>query len=206
MGTGLMEGRSPQQLSSWAKVGGCLRCLLLIASVWMGAGCNVGQRQGERQPPQASVKAAPSTKIAAATPTDSLQKPADKPLLLEESSHDQSGASPGTDNSRCLVCHLNFQEEDLTARHAKARIGCAGCHGESDAHIADESWASGGNGTPPEVMFPRGRINAFCLGCHARETIDDSNHQALWALTDAKPVCTDCHGKHRMAARKCKWK
>ena len=29
----------------------------------------------------------------------------------------------------------------------------------SDAHIADESWASGGNGTAPDIMYTRDKIN-----------------------------------------------
>ena len=37
------------------------------------------------------------------------------------------------------------------------------CHGVSDAHIADESWASGGNGTAPDIMYPRDKINPSCL-------------------------------------------
>ena len=77
----------------------------------------------------------------------------DEPLLLEEeplllSDESEKGTvAGGADNSRCHVCHINFSQEELAVAHARAAIGCAGCHGASDAHIADESWASGGNGS-----------------------------------------------------------
>ncbi|HAK94429.1 MAG TPA: hypothetical protein DCM87_05370 [Planctomycetes bacterium] len=109
----------------------------------------------------------------------------------------------GADNSRCRVCHLDLSQEELAVTHARADIGCAGCHGESDAHIADESWGSGGNGTAPERMFPRPAIVDFCSGCHRADKLSAGNHAA--AGMEGK-VCTDCHGAHRMPVRRCKWK
>jgi len=75
-----------------------------------------------------------------------------------------------------------------------------------DAHIADESWASGGNGTPPGILFTRDKIDPFCLGCHAKEKLSAARHAAFLAGTVAQKYCTDCHGQHRLAKRKCKWK
>lgn len=40
-------------------------------------------------------------------------------------------ASPIADNSRCFVCHANYEEEPLSVSHAKANIGCVRCHGNS---------------------------------------------------------------------------
>jgi hypothetical protein len=130
----------------------------------------------------------------------------DKPLLLadESGSNSVSGAS-GADNSRCFVCHANYTEEQLAVTHARAQIGCADCHGPSDAHIADESWASGGNGTAPGIMYPREKINSSCMTCHDKEKIDTPQHQAVLAGSSQK-VCTDCHGQHRLPQRRCKWK
>ncbi|MHC4559092.1 MAG: hypothetical protein ACYS80_17520 [Planctomycetota bacterium] len=69
----------------------------------------------------------------------------DEPLLLLEEAPDAEESDIiGADNSRCFVCHINYMQEDIAVIHARADIGCAGCHGESDEHIADESWASGG--------------------------------------------------------------
>lgn len=126
------------------------------------------------------------------------------PLLLL-SDDGTAPESPMADNSRCFVCHVNYEREALALTHARADIGCADCHGESDEHIADESWASGGNGTAPEIMFPRDRINPACFECHARNTLDPDAHQDLLAVNSVK-VCTDCHGNHRLPARKCIWK
>jgi hypothetical protein len=96
-------------------------------------------------------------------------------------------------------------QEDIAVIHARANIGCAGCHGESDEHIADESWASGGNGTAPNIMYPPTKINQFCMGCHTKDKIDTDQHKHLFANFE-KTVCTDCHGNHRLEVRKCKWK
>ncbi len=129
------------------------------------------------------------------------------PLLLDDGPEDDPDAGPVADNSRCLHCHLNMSDEELAMTHARANIGCAKCHGNCDAHIADESWASGGNGTPPEIMYPRDTIQAACMKCHPRDKIDVDEH-AEWLTGKVKDkVCTDCHGEHRIPGqRKCKWK
>jgi len=131
----------------------------------------------------------------------------DEPLLLldDDEGSEQSDAGPQADNSRCFVCHVNYMEEYLAVTHARVDMGCAYCHGESDEHIADESWASGGNGTAPGTMFPKPKIVPFCMGCHPKDKIDAVQHEPLFADME-KMVCTDCHGKHRLHARKCKWK
>lgn len=115
-------------------------------------------------------------------------------------------------NPFCYACHADFQGETLEARHAKADIGCERCHGESDRHRSDEA-----NITPPELMYPRARINPTCMMCHPRDTIkhvdshkvilngaatvfDEENSEA--PLT----VCTDCHAKnHKMNVRITRW-
>jgi len=131
----------------------------------------------------------------------------DEPLLLLEDGPDAGQPEePGADNSRCFVCHVNYMQEDIAVIHARADIGCASCHGESDEHIADESWASGGNGTAPDIMYPRVKINSFCMGCHAKSKIDTEQHKSLFAGTAKEKYCTDCHGDHRLVDRKCKWK
>ena len=130
----------------------------------------------------------------------------DEPLLLlDDEPETEPSDGPQADNSRCFVCHVNYMQEDIAVIHARANIGCAGCHGESDEHIADESWASGGNGTAPDTMFPKPNINPFCMSCHPKDKIDTEQHKPLFANID-KMVCTDCHGDHRLAVRKCKWK
>jgi hypothetical protein len=129
----------------------------------------------------------------------------DEPLLLSD---EQDGNFPQdllADNSRCHVCHINYVQEDIAVIHARANIGCNNCHGDCDAHIADESWASGGNGTAPDIMYPRPNINEACMSCHPRDKIDSAQHEPLFDAAEDK-VCTDCHGNHRLHERRCKWK
>ena len=132
----------------------------------------------------------------------------EEPLLLLDDSEEElvPPTGPVADNSRCFVCHVNYMQEDIAVTHARANIGCAHCHGECDDHIADESWAWGGNGTAPDIMYPRPKINPFCMGCHPKDKIDTEQHKPLFVSTGEQKYCTDCHGKHRLANRRCKWK
>jgi hypothetical protein len=146
----------------------------------------------------AFVAAASCTQAPQAAPAPAREE---APLLLDDAP--AAAAVVGADNSRCQVCHANLSQEELAVTHARANIGCAGCHGECDAHIADESWGSGGNGTAPERMFVRTAIGELCLGCHAKDKLSADNHSDL---ADGAKVCTDCHGKHRLHLRRCVWK
>ncbi|NQU22610.1 MAG: hypothetical protein HQ567_15145 [Candidatus Nealsonbacteria bacterium] len=147
----------------------------------------------------------------------------DPPLLLDD---DEPLEENGTmaDNERCHVCHLNFADEDIATVHAKAGMDCMKCHEDCDEHIADESWAIGGNGTAPGRMFLRKDIDAFCQKCHPEHDVSAREVLAHWQKRLAKKppplgvdpktlkpeeiVCTDCHGDHHMylEKRKCKWK
>ncbi len=170
------------------------RALSIILAVVMSlvAGC---ERTGTISQP----------KIETATAAD--LKPAEPaPLLLEDEPEDGTVSEQDADNSRCFVCHVNYMQEKIAVTHAKAGISCAKCHGSSDAHLADESWASGGNGTAPDIMYPKDKIDASCMTCHARDKIDTPEHQGVLADAPGTKVCTDCHGSHRLPQRRCKWK
>lgn len=105
------------------------------------------------------------------------------------------------DNSECLICHMDFKNELLSARHEKAGIGCTSCHGPSLAHGDDEL-----NITPPDKLYGRAEIVPFCKACH-RPHVEGRVYDEFvkkWhsrrrpngrmILDDS--VCTDCHGKH----------
>ena len=129
---------------------------------------------------------------------------AEEPLLLleEESLPDiDASAGPAADNSRCHVCHMNYEDEALTLIHARADVGCQDCHGASDAHCSDED-----NITPPDTMFAEDKIKPFCMGCHTKEKIDIDVHKSVLAETDPKNArCTACHGEHRLPHRTRRW-
>lgn len=157
----------------------------------------------------AADKEAPSKAAADAPAAKPAPKPpaakAPKPLLLLDEEEEKPAKGPMADNSRCLVCHANYEKEEMAVAHAKADIGCAKCHGDSDAHIADESWGSGGNGTPPGIMYPPAKVIPSCLVCHELSKTDPDCKCDFPRLPERKS-CTDCHGQHRLKTRKCKWK
>lgn len=73
----------------------------------------------------------------------------------------QADTEPAAYNSRCFVCHINCMREDIAVTHAPHDMGCADCHRESGERIEDESWPSGGNGTAPDKIYTRDKINSF---------------------------------------------
>ena len=116
-------------------------------------------------------------------------------------------------NPFCKACHADFDEEKLVIAHKAAGIGCERCHGESLRHRSDEA-----NVTPPELMYPKERINPTCMMCHPRHEIRRvESHRPLLEANlsvletappdeQARKYCTDCHGgEHRMKVRTVRW-
>ncbi|MHB8951479.1 MAG: multiheme c-type cytochrome [Pirellulaceae bacterium] len=134
----------------------------------------------------------------------------DSPLLLEEGTEHSKRDTPVVpsvaENSACYVCHDNFQQEQLVTQHVDGDVGCVDCHGKSYDHRNDEN-----NITPPDVMFPRHKIDASCVDCH--ETHDVPAAEIVARLRERLPrlaqsqdlACTDCHGFHRLAHRTVIW-
>jgi len=113
-------------------------------------------------------------------------------------------------NVFCSVCHYAFDEEELVLNHKLVSIGCERCHGESERHRSDED-----NITPPEIMYPKAKINPTCMMCHPRSKISRVSYHASF-LSGAETIfdksngqkkyCTDCHGKdHRINIRTIRW-
>ena len=167
-------------------------CAILVT---LASGCERATTTPPSQPPTVQKDRVESPKPAAPAP-----------LLLEDEPAGGASDEPAADNSRCFVCHANYMQEKLATGHAKMNISCATCHGPSDAHIADESWASGGNGTAPYRMYTRDKIDSSCRACHSKDKIDTPQHRVALADSEGKKVCTDCHGNHRLPQRRCNWK
>jgi hypothetical protein len=115
-------------------------------------------------------------------------------------------------NQFCSACHYGFSDEQLAQTHEKAGIGCERCHGESERHRSDEN-----NITPPEIMYPKAKINPTCMMCHPRHEISRVGHHktllagAKTSLDSANKIsdqiyCTDCHAKlHHINVRTIRW-
>jgi hypothetical protein len=133
-------------------------------------------------------------------------KPAIGPLSSGPISVAQSADMPN-DNSLCLVCHVNFAEDDSIAGHISQRITCAHCHGKSVDHMNDESLM-----TPPDILYGRTEVEAMCTQCHGGSHKDPQAVEAFinkWAgekrengrnVTESS-ICTDCHGRHTIPRR-----
>ncbi len=131
----------------------------------------------------------------------------DKGSSAEEQTEEETFVA----NPFCSACHYAFDDEELALNHKQVGIGCERCHGESERHRSDED-----NATPPEIMYPRARINPTCMMCHPRQKIKHlSNHDSLLAGAETifdeksaskKKCCTDCHAKdHRIKVRVVRW-
>jgi hypothetical protein len=93
-------------------------------------------------------------------------------------------------NAACYVCHMMFVKEELSKTHLRAKITCIRCHGISAGHANDEDIGA----TPPDISFKRNQVNTMCLKCHESH---DIGTEEVGAGKDP-PVCTDCHGGHKI--------
>lgn len=138
------------------------------------------------------------------TPDDSPLKQAKK-----QSTEQKAQKETFVANAFCSACHYAFSDEKLARTHEQAGIGCERCHGESERHRSDED-----NITPPEIMYPKEKINPTCMMCHPRNEIKHvSYHKSLLAGAETifdksvnQKYCTDCHAKdHRINVRTIRW-
>ncbi len=130
--------------------------------------------------------------------------------VKEEPAEERAEEKNFVANLFCNACHYAFGDEELAFNHERVGIGCERCHGESERHRSDED-----NITPPEIMYPKAKINPTCMMCHPRGKIKHvSYHASLLAgaetifdkSTGQEQYCTDCHGKeHRMNVRTIRW-
>jgi cytochrome c1 len=168
-----------------------VRMLGLAAAVAL-AGCAAGPEDGQQ--PLAGARA------AASPPQPAPPQPPASPPPQPASWH-QPKKGTAADNSRCFVCHVNYEDEEMTVKHARGGIGCATCHGPSDAHCGDE-----GNVTPPDILFPPPAVVPSCLKCHAGETLADADYYCpVWLAGETEKTCLECHGAHRMSVRTVHW-
>jgi formate-dependent nitrite reductase cytochrome c552 subunit len=121
-----------------------------------------------------------------------------------------AGAKPSADdesdatdilgaNAACYVCHMTFVKEELATVHLKEKIGCIQCHGPSDKHANDEHIGA----TKPDIVFKRDQIDKSCMKCHEGHDVPAKAVVARFVErklpVQASPVCTECHGMHKIA-------
>ncbi len=140
------------------------------------------------------------------------KKPLGKDVKWKVTKPDLSKPVMEADNSYCLVCHINLEEEELVDIHLPVGVGCETCHGMSDDHSADED-----SFTAPEIMWSKARINSRCMTCHSRadmlkdKTAAESHRKVFQRWEEpkkAKPgekYCIQCHGEHRIRNRTREW-
>jgi hypothetical protein len=124
---------------------------------------------------------------------------------LGHADDDEVVIDPTGPNAACYVCHITFVQEKLARAHLKAKVGCVDCHGTSSAHANDEHIGA----TKPDVTYPREEIADACRKCHPNHDVPPEAVIARWVELGRKagapaevdrlpPVCTDCHGDHRI--------
>jgi hypothetical protein len=105
---------------------------------------------------------------------------------------------PTSVNAACYVCHMTFVREPISKIHFKAKVTCIKCHGLSAGHANDEDVGA----TKPDVIFARNQIVPMCMKCHKHHDVPSAAVVARFIerklSPEVPPVCTDCHGKHRI--------
>ncbi len=101
-------------------------------------------------------------------------------------------------NSACYVCHMTFVRESLGKSHLAAKVPCIKCHGLSDKHANDENIGA----TKPDRIYKRPQIDRACGECHDKHDVPAAKVVARYCErklpANRTPVCTDCHGTHRI--------
>ena len=110
-------------------------------------------------------------------------------------SHEQYPHEPGIAKPACVTCHPAQAGDYATSVHGQARASgnegapdCALCHGNAHELLAPKSQAF------------RSAVPDTCSMCHIEvEQYRASVHwQALARGITAAPLCTDCHGEHKI--------
>lgn len=144
----------------------------------------------------ASVARLSTAKTAQAASDQDKPAPA-KSEAVEEQDEGETMLDPLGPNAACYVCHMTFVFEELARTHLTEKVTCIECHGLSAAHANDEDIGA----TKPDIMYKRDEVDASCEKCHEEHDVPAQDVVALFLereLKVRKPVCTDCHGMHRI--------
>ena len=113
-------------------------------------------------------------------------------------SYAQQTIDPLGPNAACYVCHTTFVREEMSKVHLAAKVDCVKCHGLSDKHANDENIGA----TKPDRLYKRHQIDRACAECHEEHDVEAKKIIARFCErklpAKTAPVCTDCHGTHRI--------
>jgi len=184
----------------------------LVLGVWLGAASLRGVEPSGQSPaePAALCAAGGLARRGNASgdetpdPSPAESKAEDKEGKDEGEGDDEGNEDAGVfidpmgPNAACYVCHQTFIFEPMSVVHKAEKVTCIKCHGLSAAHANDEHIGA----TPPDVRYPREKVDAACAECHEDHDVPVADVLARFVerkLTPRPaPVCTDCHGRHRI--------
>ncbi len=138
-----------------------------------------------------------STADTAQAPSEQEKPAPAKSEVAEEEDEGETMLDPLGPNAACYVCHMTFVFEELARTHLTEKVTCIECHGLSAAHANDEDIGA----TKPDIMYKRDEVDASCEKCHEEHDVAAQDVVARYLdreLKVQKPVCTDCHGMHRI--------
>jgi hypothetical protein len=187
-----MAAQVGSRVSRVAVVAGAagLAGLMILSLAWGPARAQGDPQEaaasGPQSSPQTGTSGEQATDAAAGQPRDASDESGDSPQI-----------DPMSVNAACYVCHMTFIREELSKQHLPEKITCIDCHGLSAAHANDENIGA----TPPDVVFKRDQVDASCEECHEEHDVPATKVVARFIqrkLADPRPICTDCHGTHKI--------
>ena len=146
---------------------GRVTLLLLMAAPAM-TGCRPPVEEGGRVMPSVTYTglADPDTRSENDPPGSETPAPSEAAAAIDDAVLYDSGYEE--DNSSCMVCHIDFEAEEISLIHLDAGLTCMACHGDTDDHRSDEF-----NVVRPAATLTCDAISirilpqvGFCMGVH----------------------------------------
>ena len=165
--------KSAYKTTLLALAGAAIVGLLVTAALWSNAA--------------AEGKDKPAAKAACTIKADIKKDEEESPQI-----------DPMSVNATCYVCHMTFVYEKISSTHFEAKVTCIECHGTSAKHANDENIGA----TKPDVVYARKDVDKMCGKCHEDHDVAPRKVVARFLQrklpANREPVCTDCHGTHRI--------
>ena len=192
-----MAAHVGSRLSRVAAAGAILLGLLLVLSRAGGPSPAAAARKDGAAASGAEKGVEKAEKLNKAGKAEKSGKAQDKGTGPSDESEEPPMIDPLSVNAACYVCHMTFVGEELSTVHFQEKTTCIDCHGLSAPHANDENIGE----TPPDIVFKRHEVDASCEECHEEHDAPGIKVVARFLerkLADPRPICTDCHGMHKI--------